>query len=228
MTYYNIHTHTHQLPAGSDERAIVNMIVGETGYENIRKDIAGKQMWCSVGIHPWYIYNVREQFNNLESIISAPSVVAIGEAGLDKLAKTSPDIQLDVFLQQASLAEKTNKPLIIHCVKAWAELIAARKKIKPHIPWIIHGFRGNGELARQLVAQGFYLSFGQYYHPAALKAAWPDRLFAETDDREIDIRIVYRQLALSLQISLEEFASEVERNVCKTFPIVPQHEQHPH
>lgn len=210
MFYYNIHTH--QPSAHPEDIAIVNTVV------KAECDLSLSARWCSVGIHPWYIYNVREQLSCLETILSSPSVVAVGEAGLDKLAETSPDIQLDTFLQQASLAEKTNKPLIIHCVKAWAELIVARKTIKPHTPWIIHGFRGNGQLAQQLIAQGFHLSFGEYFNPAALSAAWPNRLFAETDDKEIDIRTVYRQLASSLQIPLEEFAIAIQKNVHQTFP----------
>lgn len=213
MIYYDIHTH--QPSVHPEDIAIVNTIV------KAECDLSLSARWCSAGIHPWYIYNVREQLGCLETILSSPSVIAVGEAGLDKLAETSPDIQLDVFLQQASLAEKNNKPLIIHCVKAWAELITARKTVKPHTPWIIHGFRGNGELAQQLIAQGFNLSFGQYFNPAALSAAWPDCLFVETDDKEIDIRTVYLQLASSLQIPLEEFAITIEKNIHNTFPTMP-------
>lgn len=210
MYYCDIHTHQPSLHP--EDIAIVNTIV------KAECDLSLSARWCSAGIHPWYIYNVREQLCCLETILSSPSVVAVGEAGLDKLSEISMDIQIDTFLQQASLAEKLNKPLIIHCVKAWAELIAARKTIKPHTPWIIHGFRGNGQLAQQLIAQGFHLSFGEYFNPAALSAAWPNRLFAETDDKEIDIRTVYRQLASSLQIPLEEFAIAIEKNVHQTFP----------
>lgn len=217
MFYYDIHTH--QLPEVPENMAIVNTIIGETDFDSLSKKIQKNPTLLSAGIHPWYIYNVREQMGYLEAIIAYPSVIAIGEAGLDKLAQTSQDIQMEAFLKQASLAEKINKPLIIHCVKAWEELIAARKTIKPNTPWIIHGFRGNGELAKQLISQGFYLSFGGYFNAEALEAAWPSRLFAETDDKEIDIRIVYQQLAASLQISIEEFASVIEKNVCKTFPL---------
>ena len=80
------------------------------------------------------------------------------------------DLQKEVFLAQANLAEETHKPLIIHCVKAWADLIACKKAVKPEMPWIIHGFRGNGELASQLVRLGFYLSFGDRFNPSALRA----------------------------------------------------------
>lgn len=209
MTYYDIHTH--QPSIHPEDMAIVNRIIREDCTFSL------PVQWCSVGIHPWYIYNVREQISCLESALSFPLIAAIGEAGLDKLAETPLDIQLDVFLKQAALAEKMNKPLIIHCVKAWAELILARKTVKPRLPWIIHGFRGNGELAGQLIAHGFYLSFGESFNSAALQTAWPDRLFAETDDREFDIRDIYEQIASSLQLSFKELALAIEHNVRNTF-----------
>ena len=102
----------------------------------------------------------------LRVLVSGSGVVAIGEAGLDTLAESPMDLQKEVFLAQANLAEETHKPLIIHCVKAWADLIACKKAVKPEMPWIIHGFRGNGELASQLVRLGFYLSFGDRFNPS--------------------------------------------------------------
>ena len=55
----------------------------------------------------------------LRVLVSGSGVVAIGEAGLDTLAESPMDLQKEVFLAQANLAEETHKPLIIHCVKAW-------------------------------------------------------------------------------------------------------------
>lgn len=212
MTYYDIHTH--QPSVHPEDISIVNTIVKDEG------DLLLPAQWCSVGIHPWYIYNVREQLSSLEAVLSDPSVVSIGEAGLDKLVKVSLDLQENAFREQALLAEKADKPLIVHCVKAWAELIRMKKSVKPRMPWIVHGFRGNAELAGQLMHQGFYLSFGEHFNPQALQTAWPGRLLAETDDKEIDIRSVYRQIAASLHISLEELAITLERNVQNIFPFV--------
>ena len=61
-----------------------------------------------------------------------------------------------------------------------------------------------------MVAQGFYLSFGEAFQPLALRAAWPDRLLAETDDRAVDIRMVYALIAASLSVSEEELALQIE------------------
>lgn len=197
MVYYDLHTH--HVPAHPEDVAVVNTVVG-TGYR-------------SVGIHPWYIYNVEEQLAELRRQAVQPGVVAIGETGLDKLADTPLQLQQEIFKTSASLAEDLGLFVIIHCVKAWDELIALKKELKPRMPWVIHGFRGNAVLAAQLIRQGFYLSFGDRFNPEALRAAWPDRLFAETDDRQIDIRSVYNTLSNSLNLPPEQFAVQIAGNV---------------
>lgn len=212
MKYYDIHTH---LPAScSGDIVVINHIIG--------KDPVPVSSFLSVGIHPWYIPDVNEypeQLEQLKEMAFHPKVIAIGEAGLDKQVKTDLNNQEKVFLLQALIAEKVQKPLIIHCVNAWTELIESKKVITPEVPWIIHGFRKKGELARQLIKQGFYLSFGVHHPVEALQAAWPDRLFVETDDSRAEIRFVYQQVAASLQIEVEVLASQIEKNVKKVFDI---------
>lgn len=151
MGYYDIHTH--QMPFHKEDIAIINRIVSPMG--DMQPGPLLDTVIRSYGIHPWYIYNVKEQMDLLRVLVSGSGVVAIGEAGLDTLAESPIDLQKEVFLAQANLAEETHKPLIIHCVKAWADLIACKKAVKPEMPWIIHGFRGNGELASNWFAWGF-------------------------------------------------------------------------
>lgn len=219
MIYYDIHTHhpaTHK-----KDVAIINMIVETMVCTQADKHAPAELR--SAGIHPWYIdiYNVRKQLARLESISIQPDIVAIGEAGLDTLSAIPHSIQQEVFLSQALLAERVKKPLIIHCVKAWPELIATRKLVKPHMPWIIHGFRGNSILAKQLIRKGLLLSFGVHFNPIALRAAWPSSAFAETDDKETDIRLIYEQLAGSLNLPLETVILQIEKNVLNTFLTAP-------
>lgn len=213
MKYYDIHTH--HRPIHAEDTVILNRIIGK---EN--DPPATPNTYFSCGIHPWYIYNIEQQLDYLRQLSSSPYIVAIGEAGLDKLIETPLSIQGKVFLAQAKVAEEVGKPLIIHCVKAWPELIAARKKVAPESPWIIHGFRGNAKLAEQLIDQGFLLSFGDKFNPTALQAAWPQALLAETDDKEIDIRTVYQQLADSLSISIEVLASQLAENTEQVFCLI--------
>ena len=77
MVYYDIHTH--HLPVHPEDAAIVNSLVPTFDVET--------GLFRSVGIHPWYIYNVEEQLAELKRQVSFPDVVAIGETGLDKVRK---------------------------------------------------------------------------------------------------------------------------------------------
>lgn len=173
--------------------------------------------YCSYGIHPWYIENEQEQFAVLSEVAGLPGTVAIGEAGLDKSAGPEMTKQTEVFRKQAVIAEKEGKPLIIHCVKAWEELLKIKKEVSPRVPWIIHGFRGNAQLAGQLIKQGFCLSFGEKFNPEALRTAWPYNVLTETDDSFISIQNVYKQLAGSLPVSLDAFASNIAENSKRIF-----------
>lgn len=80
------------------------------------------------------------------------------------------------------LSETLRKPLILHIVKSFPEIIALRKQWKPTQPWIIHGFRGKPQLARELLAHGFHLSYGKKYNPASLAITHASRLLRETDE----------------------------------------------
>ena len=168
MGYYDIHTH--QMPFHKEDIAIINRIVSPMG--DMQPGPLLDTVIRSYGIHPWYIYNVKEQMDLLRVLVSGSGVVAIGEAGLDTLAESPMDLQKEVFLA-----------------------------------------RGNGELASQLVRLGFYLSFGDRFNPSALRAAWPDFLFLETDDKSIDIRRVYQNVAEALDIPEEKLRIQIAKNV---------------
>ena len=102
--------------------------------------------------------------------------------------------------------------MIIHCVRAWEELIACRKAIRPKQPWLIHGFRGKAPLAGQLLRQGFYLSLGYHFQPEAARLAWPERLFLETDEAAVSIQVVYGRVAEALSIDLQALCDQIQRN----------------
>jgi TatD DNase family protein len=202
-----------------EEIAIVNRIVREDEeVKDIKGERIGSALFLSVGIHPWYIENVEEQIEQLKNWAILPEVVALGEAGLDKQSAIPLDVQQEVFIRQAALAEESKKPLIVHCVKAWQELLEIKKQINPQLPWIIHGFRGKPKLAEQLIRQNVYISFGEYFHPESLHVAYPDRIFTETDDKAISIQTIYQQIASSLGISKEKLAGQIRRNVSHLFP----------
>lgn len=141
------------------------------------------EAWYSVGIHPW---STEEEIGDdvwreLERMARDPRVLAIGEAGLDALRGGEEALQEAIFRRQASLSEEVGKPLIIHCVRRYGRIMELRRELAPKQRWIIHGFRGKPELARQLVAAGFDISLGKKHNPAVAAAVPPGHLFHETD-----------------------------------------------
>ena len=118
--------------------------------------------YYSVGIHPWKAGAVREEeWRLLREAAEHPAVLAIGEAGLDKLMPIKPALQMAVFEKQILLAEAMGKPLIIHCVKAFNELVELKRKFRPNVPWVVHGFRNNVNIARMLLREDIRLSIGE-------------------------------------------------------------------
>ena len=150
------------------------------------------------GIHPWFLdeNNYSRQISTVENAVIHTDIIAIGEAGFDKLRGPSPELQRRIFEKQVILAEKYGKPLIIHCVKAWDELLSVQKELRPQMLWMIHGFRGGVKLAEQLLSKGMYLSvwFDFVLRPESkelIRYIPKDRIFLETDGADVDIRDIY-------------------------------------
>ena len=92
-------------------------------------------------------------------------VVAIGECGLDyyRLEEDTKPKQKIAFEQQITLAHELQKPLMIHCRKAFPDLIDmlnVKRSMRNAIPGIVHFFSGTKEDARHLLDLGFSFSFG--------------------------------------------------------------------
>ena len=206
MDFFNIHTHIAKHPANEILSADVSSF-----------SAIGKNEFLSVGIHPWYLDDAENQLDLLRKAIENKQVVAIGESGLDKLKGPSMDLQTTVFKKQIALSEKYHLPMIIHCVKAYNELIQIKKSTHPHQPWIIHGFRGKEALAKECILHGFHLSFGAYYQEDALRVVPIEKLFVETDESDMTIEEIYLRIAHTRGIELEELTESIKKNVERVF-----------
>lgn len=169
---------------------------------------------CSLGLHPWFIQN--SSWENFVDLAKLPNVVAIGECGLDRNIDLPLETQISIFKKHIELAESLQKPLVIHCVRAFSELIALKKNTRPSIPWIIHGFHKKEEIFQQLLKHDFYLSFGA----AILNDRAPilnaiatipnGRFLLETDDRnDISIEQIYDRASLLRHVSLESLQTQL-------------------
>lgn len=180
------------------------------------------------GIHPWFLNeeNHKQLLLSVEKTVCHPEVIAVGEAGFDRLKGPSAELQRKVFEEQVIISEEIKKPVIIHCVRSWDELLAAKKKLKPRMPWLIHGFRGNQELAGQLLSKGMYLSFWFEFvlRPESgnlLRNMPNDRFFLETDGADVDIRSVYQKVATDRSQNVDDLKSDILNNYKAFFEYKP-------
>ena len=180
------------------------------------------------GIHPWFLNeeNHKQLLLSVEKTVCNPEVIAVGEAGFDRLKGPSAELQRKVFEEQVIISEEIKKPVIIHCVRSWDELLAAKKKLKPRMPWLIHGFRGNQELAGQLLSKGMYLSFWFEFvlRPESgnlLRNMPNDRFFLETDGADVDIRAIYQKVATDRSQNVDVLKSDILNNYKAFFEYNP-------
>ncbi len=143
--------------------------------------------------------------------------VAVGEAGLDKLAIASMELQLTVFKAQVRLSEEAGLPLIIHCVKAMDELLAVKKEFRPQQAWIWHGFRGKTEQAMQLLKKGLLSLFGEHYPDETMQIVPDERLFLETDNSSLDIEDILCRAAKVRGVEVEVLCEVIRRNIQNVF-----------
>lgn len=151
----------------------------------------------SAGLHPWDTAtpNPEDILESLGQLARNPSVVAIGECGVDA-GKGAPMFrQLQMFRQQVELSEQLGKPLIIHCVKGADIIMGLKRDLNPKQPWIIHGFRGKPETAAQLTGKGIYLSFGEKFNPATVMSMPGNMILAETDESILTIEEIIGSLS---------------------------------
>ncbi len=169
----------------------------------------------AVGLHPWFaeLTQLATYLKYLNVIARQENVKLIGECGLDKIRGEQLENQLLILKEQIQLAEELNKPLILHCVKSFAELIAIKEKMHVKVPMIIHGFNKNAELGIQLLEKGFLLSFGaELLKPesgAAKLVQKIDTFFLETDDSETPIEEIYAHAANLKKCSVEALKARI-------------------
>ncbi len=168
-----------------------------------------------VGIHPWHA-----QTDTLDEE-AMRSATLIGEIGLDYVCDVDRVIQECVFREQLSIAERWQKPVVLHCVRAFEPMMKILGEYRL-VAVIFHGFIGSRQQAERAVARGYYLSFGEASLSSprtveAMKNMPIDHIFAETDESTATIESIYQRIARERGISTEELQERIEENYNKIF-----------
>ncbi|HVN59181.1 MAG TPA: TatD family hydrolase [Bacteroidales bacterium] len=215
--FIDIHNHGSIISQG--HFCVENLMAHEKRIPDSRKGIT-----YSFGIHPWHLDNLTyEEDISLVKLFSAhDNVIAIGESGFDRLKGPGRDFQGKAFEEQVRISEEAGKPLFIHCVRAWDDLLEMHRDTRPVVPWIIHGFRGKPELARQVVSRGMYISFWFDFiirpeSSALVKSLPADRIFLETDGSGADIGEIYTKVSSDLGIDLNDLKRQIYNNYTGLF-----------
>jgi TatD DNase family protein len=212
MLYLNLHTH-----AVTVHERVVSICSKNSDFQ---KDSSS---FVSCGLHPWHLSKekVNTEFERLAISANSENVLAIGECGLDKVCNTPWDLQVFWFQKQIELANEVQKPLIIHCVRAFQEVMDALEKMGNTQPVIFHGFLKKMELANQLLSFGAYLSFGHQLKNNQVQLVFAEvpssRIFLETDNADCSIQDVYTFAAHAKGISVDELQQIIAQNANRVF-----------
>ena len=171
----------------------------------------------TVGIHPWH--SLDAEISEVEAKVADAD--AIGEIGLDFACNVPKEVQIAVFRAQLSLAEQHKKAVVLHCVRAFEEVIKVLSEY--HLTSVIfHGFIGSKEQAQHAVTQGYYLSFGErtFRSPKTIEALRSTPLssfFVESDESTIPIEEIYSKIANLRNVSISELTKVTMANFHRSF-----------
>lgn len=208
--FFDTHTHLQDERFGTDLDAVIDRALG-AGVTHMVACGTGEADWEAVlrladrrpcvipmlGLHPWFIEEASpDWFIALERQVWGRRI-GVGECGLDfALEAFDREAQASVFRAQLALAREADRPVSIHCRKAWERLEAIAREVGlPEAGAVIHAFSGSAEEALRLQRLGFHLSFScSLANPANKRAAKAvvavslERLLFETDAPDIPPR----------------------------------------
>lgn len=193
-----IDIHTHRIFHDKDVIAVYN--------QQLHEKTDAPEGFFSAGLHPWYADKLSLDVlsASLDRLASDPKVIAFGETGLDKACNIPLSIQQDVFELHLKKAVDHNKPIILHCVKSWDEIIEISSGYP--VKKILHGYNGSVELTGRLLREGFYFSVGIAIlnHNSRISQSIQTipltSLFFETDTAEVSIKSIYAEASKTLKI----------------------------
>ena len=142
------------------------------------------------GVHPWYADKLpADWYETLQNFLKSNPAAGVGEVGLDKARNVDLARQTEVLHRQLEIAGRLKRPLAIHCVRAWSDLVSILKRSLPSkTRFMIHSFQGSPQVLKDLLNLGGYISFSwkslqrDTEESIALMRSVPlDRLLLETD-----------------------------------------------
>jgi TatD DNase family protein len=207
-----IDIHTHNRIKSEEIVTIQSLFLQDIDLQNHINEL------FSAAIHPWHAasYTSEKVKPMLDMLIKQPLLIAIGETGLDKACAVNYEVQKKIFELQLEFAEFHSKPVIIHAVKSFSEIIQYLKKAKVKI--VLHGYSAGVDVTKQLIDLGCYFSLGKSVLQITprlrevVSIIPPSSLFLETDDSKVSIVEIYSEASKILALPLEDLKIQIHRN----------------
>ena len=143
-----------------DNTVINNGINEETNKMVLELAEKNSNFYAAIGYHPEEIGNIKDfDLSLLEEYLKNPKVVAIGEIGLDyHYRNDNKEEQKELFIKQLELAQKYNKPVIVHSRDAIEDTfnILSKYRVKADI----HCFSSSLEMAERFIKIGCLIGIG--------------------------------------------------------------------
>lgn len=139
------------IASGCDDRTNKEVLELVEKYDNV---------YGTLGIHPEEIDSITsDRYKFIEDNIDNPKIVGIGEIGLDYYwVSDNREKQKEVFENQLKLAEKYNKPVVVHSRDSIRDTYDILKKYK--LNGTIHCFNSSLEMAREFIKLGYRIGVG--------------------------------------------------------------------
>lgn len=220
----------------SNLKNVINVSLNsETAKESIIISNSNAKFYSAIGIHPLYVEN--QSIDDLYDIALNEKVVAIGEIGLDT-AKDNIELQKKYLIEQISIANSLNLPVIIHANNSNKLVIEIFERyIKPREGCVFHCFQPDIDDLNYLIRNNYYISFaGRITYKNAKKSvevakSVPNDLFlVETDSPYIspepvrnlvnqssNIKYIIEKLALIKDMSYLEIEEITTENTKRLF-----------
>ena len=184
------------------------------------------QIIPAFGVHPWHIGDISDMWQEkLERYLLQNPRAIVGECGIDRLKNSDTEAQINILLPQIKLANKLNRPLIIHAVKANAEF----GELFPILPerTVFHSFTGSAEWGKEIQKRGFFIGLNfsvlrKKNNTEILRSISLEKVLLETDgpyqnntDGETlpqNLQFLAEQIATLSGISIAEFSDILADN----------------
>lgn len=178
----------------------------------------------SAGIHPKTSKTFEEltdSFLALSSLAEEKNCAAIGECGFDKFSPLSITEQEKIFSAQIALAQRFNKPLIIHCVRLYNEVVRCLNKARFTLPVVLHGYNADSQTTKNLLKYSninFSFSERTLTGEKSLPLIPLERIFLESDTNEkTDFAKLINNIADVKNASFDEIKTGIENNFKRLF-----------